>query len=40
MAGLPRLMHALASRGYDRAALAKIAYGNWLRVLRATWKSE
>jgi len=40
VAGLPRLMHALASRGYDRAALAKIAYGNWLRVLRATWKSE
>ena len=38
VAGLPKLMQALADRGYDRAALTKIAYGNWLRVLRATWK--
>jgi membrane dipeptidase len=38
VAGLPMLMQALADRGYDRAALTKIAHGNWLRVLRATWK--
>jgi membrane dipeptidase len=37
VAGLPRLMQALAARGYDSTALAKIAHGNWLRVLRATW---
>ena len=38
VAGLPRLMAALAGAGYDEAALRKIAYENWLRVLRATWK--
>lgn len=40
VAGLPRLMQALADRGYDTAALTKIAHGNWLRILRATWRSE
>jgi membrane dipeptidase len=38
VAGLPRLMAALAAHGYDGAALAKIAHGNWLRVLHTTWK--
>lgn len=36
-AGLPRLMQALADRGYDNDALTKIAHGNWVRVLRETW---
>lgn len=37
-AGLPKLMDALAAAGYDDAALRQIAYGNWLRVLDATWR--
>jgi membrane dipeptidase len=37
VAGLPKLMDALAAAGYDEAARRQIAYGNWLRVLRATW---
>ena len=36
-AGLPRLLDALRARGYDDDALAKIAHGNWVRVLEATW---
>ena len=36
-AGLPRLMQALADRGYGDEELTKIAHGNWVRVLRATW---
>ncbi len=36
-AGLPKLMQAMKDRGYDDAALKKIAHGNWVRVLRATW---
>jgi membrane dipeptidase len=36
-AGLPKLMAAIEERGYDRAALTKIAHGNWVRVLGATW---
>lgn len=38
VAGLPRLMAALRDHGYDDAALRKIAYENWLRVLQKTWK--
>ena len=37
VAGLPKLMNALAASGYDEAALRQIAYGNWLRVLGQTW---
>ena len=37
-AGLPKLMAAFVEAGFDGAALAKIANGNWQRVLRATWK--
>jgi len=36
-AGLPRLMSALRARGHTDADLVKIAHGNWVRVLRATW---
>src|SRR2546430_8724642 len=37
-AGLPKLIDAMRIYGYDDAALRKIAYENWLRVLRKTWK--
>ncbi|MHB9144871.1 MAG: dipeptidase [Symbiobacteriia bacterium] len=36
--GLPKLLAALNARGYDAAALAKLAHGNWLRVLAKTWR--
>lgn len=35
--GLPRLLDALRHAGYDEPALRKLAHGNWVRVLRATW---
>ncbi|MFO7169523.1 MAG: membrane dipeptidase, partial [Chloroflexota bacterium] len=38
VAGLPRLVEALRRAGYDDEALRKLAYENWLRVLRKTWK--
>ena len=38
VAGLPRLMDALAAAGYDEAARRQIAYGNWLRVLGKIWR--
>jgi membrane dipeptidase len=34
---LPALFDALRDRGYDDASQAKIAHGNWIRVLRETW---
>jgi len=37
-AGLPKLMQALREHGYDDHALRKIAYQNWLRILRLTWR--
>jgi membrane dipeptidase len=33
-----RLVAALAARGYDEPALAKLTHGNWLRVLAETWR--
>jgi membrane dipeptidase len=36
--GLPRLIALLRERGYDDAALHKVAHENWLRILRRTWK--
>lgn len=36
-AGLPRLMAALAARGYSGEDLRKLAHANWVRVLRRTW---
>ncbi len=35
--GLPRLLQALADRGYGPEDLRRIAHGNWVRVLRETW---
>lgn len=36
-AGLPKLIADLRGRGYDDAALRKIAHENWGRVLGETW---
>ncbi len=36
--GLPHLLAALREHGFDDAALRKIAYDNWMRVLRLTWQ--
>jgi membrane dipeptidase len=38
VSGLPRLLAALRAGGYDEAMLNKVAHGNWIRVLRATWR--
>ena len=38
VSGLPRLLAALRDGGYDNTALEKLAHGNWVRVLRATWR--
>ena len=35
--GLPKLVQALRTHGYDDAALRKLAYENWVQVLRKTW---
>ena len=35
---LPNLISTLQANGYDDEAVEKIAYKNWLRVLKATWK--
>ncbi len=37
-AGLPLLIGALREKGFKGATLKKIAHGNWLRVLKDTWK--
>lgn len=37
VSGLPKLLAALCERGYGERDLAKLAHGNWLRVLRTTW---
>jgi membrane dipeptidase len=36
--GLPGLLAALRTRGYDEAVLRKLAHENWVRVLRETWR--
>jgi membrane dipeptidase len=36
--GLPKLFTALHTHGYDEAALRRLAYENWLRVLRLSWR--
>lgn len=37
VAGLPKLMAALAARGYSQEDLTKLAHGNWVRVLAQSW---
>jgi membrane dipeptidase len=39
VAGLPKLIEALADHGYDEPALRKLTHENWLRVLRKTWRA-
>jgi membrane dipeptidase len=36
--GIPKLLNTMREHGYDDAALLKIGYENWLRVLARTWK--
>jgi membrane dipeptidase len=36
-AGLQRVAGALHDRGYAEEAVARLAHGNWLRVLGETW---
>jgi membrane dipeptidase len=36
--GLPVLRSAMVAHGYDAALMEKLCHGNWMRVLRATWK--
>jgi membrane dipeptidase len=38
VAGLPRVISALRSGGFDDAGLKKLTHENWLRVVGATWK--
>jgi membrane dipeptidase len=38
--GQPKLLAAIAARGYDDASLRKIAHENWQRVLRKTWREK
>jgi membrane dipeptidase len=37
-ADFPKVVDALRAAGFDDDALAKITHGNWLRVLRETWR--
>lgn len=37
VAGLPRLFDAMRRHGYDDATLRKLAYENWVGVLKRTW---
>lgn len=37
-AGLPRLMAAFEEAGYGKPQLRKLTHGNWLRVLKNTWR--
>jgi membrane dipeptidase len=38
VAGVPRLLDALRDDGFSAGELAAIAWGNWRRVLGATWR--
>jgi membrane dipeptidase len=38
VSGMPELLAALRAGGYDEKSLEKLAHGNWIRVLRTTWR--
>ncbi len=38
VAGLPRVLAALRDAGFTEAELERVAWGNWRRVLAATWR--
>jgi len=40
VAGLPALLDAMRKHGFGEDLVAKLAHGNWLRVLEKTWGSE
>jgi membrane dipeptidase len=35
---LPNLIDALRTRGFNDATLRKIAFDNWMRVFRQSWR--
>ena len=35
---LPNLIQALRAHGFDDATLRKIAFDNWMRVFRQSWR--
>ena len=37
VAGLPVLVQAMRDHGYDDALVERLCWGNWMRVLKATW---
>lgn len=37
VAGLPVLVQAMRDHGYNDALVERICWGNWMRVLKATW---
>ncbi len=37
--GLPRVVEALRDHGHSEEDIARLAHGNWLRVLYETWKA-
>jgi membrane dipeptidase len=39
VAGLPKLVQELSSRGYDQQTLNMIGLGNWLRIFDSTWRN-
>lgn len=38
VSGLPKLIAALRKSGFDEGSIQKIAYENWMRVFRLTWR--
>jgi membrane dipeptidase len=38
VAGIPRLLEALSTAGFDNQELEQLAWGNWRRVLGAWWR--
>jgi membrane dipeptidase len=38
VAGLPKLRQAMLDAGYGAELMTKLCHGNWIDVLRRTWK--
>ena len=36
--GLPNLIEALRTSGFDEESIQKIAFDNWMRIFRLTWQ--
>jgi len=39
VSALPNLLNTLQENGYDRQSIEKLAWRNWFRVIKATWKA-